>query len=352
MKKILPAKNPQPPTTALAVMILIGATLLMSACAPNRQTQYHWPEPSAVRALLPQAQTILIQALADPKPMIRVNAIEVVASTKQVGLMPKVQRMLTNQYVPVKFAAALAIGDTKYALAQSTVEQLLNDQNLNVRIAATYAMYKLGQHQYFKVLRDALASKDNTVRANAAMLIGKTADKDASRLLYAALTMRDSDDKVRFQAIESIAALKDEHISPKIWTMLISVYPDVRVLGTRAMGALATTRAHGSLIGMLDDDIVEVRLAAAEQLGILKDPAGQLVVMDVFRKKLTAHMNSQDKERVLAFTARAIGRIGTAKLTDFLPQLLKNQSKIVRLEAARAVFHCVNAAGSQRKPPI
>ena len=125
--------------------------------------------------------------------------------------------------------------------------------------------------------------------------------------------------------------------------MLINVYPDVRVIAIQAMGALGTTKAHGAIIGMLDDDIIEVRLAAAEQLGMLHDPAGELVVLNVFRKNITAQMLPEDKERVYIFAARAIGRICTPKLTDFLPQLLKNRSKFVRLEAAKAVFYCTKA---------
>jgi len=335
-------------TPNLTALILAATALFITACSPNPQTPYNWPESSTARELLPLAQTILGQALTDPEPRLRVNAIEVVASTRQIKLMPKVRKMLTSQFVPVRFAVALAIGDTQYTLAESQVSQLLRDENPNVRIAAAYAMYKLGRPEYFQVLRNALANKDNTVRANAAMLIGKTADKKASKLLYAALAMRDSGDKVRFQAVESIATLKDENITPKIWAMLINVYPDVRVIAIRAMGALGTTKAHGAIIGMLDDDIIEVRLAAAEQLGILHDPAGELVVLDVFRKNITAQMIPEDKERIYIFAARAIGRICTPKLIDFLPQLLKNQSKFVRLEAAKAVFCCTKTY----RPPI
>jgi HEAT repeat protein len=337
MKNLLSIKKKNSTITAL---ILTATALLVTACSPTTQHPYHWPQPSNASELLSQANEIIEQSLVDSDPLIRVNAIEAVALTKQVTLMPKVRKMLASQFFTTRFAAALAVGDTGYTFAQPQVQKLLKDQNPNVRIAAAYAMYKLGQQQYFDVLRNAMASKDLVVRANAVMLVGKTAHKDASKLLYAAITMEDSDDKVRYQAVESIASLKDEYIEPRIWAMLISVYPDVRVIGIRAMAALGTTKSHGAVIGMLDDNIVEVRLAAAEQLGILHDPAGELAVLDVFRKNLTAKIPPRDKERVYIFTARAIGRICTPKLTDFLPQLLKYPSKQVRLQAAIAVFYC------------
>ena len=86
---------------------------------------------------------------------------------------------------------------------------------------------------------------------------------------------KDSNDKVRFQAIESIAMLGDERILPKIWAIVYSGYADDRIIGIRAMGALGTAKAKDVLITKLDDEVLEVRLAAAEQLGKLKDPIGE-----------------------------------------------------------------------------
>jgi HEAT repeat protein len=84
----------------------------------------------------------------------------------------------------------------------------------------------------------------------------------------------------------------------------------------------------------------EVRLAAAQQLGMLGDSAGQPEVLEVFAKNLTAGMDSKGRERVTVLTALAIGEIGTESLTRFLPQLLKDQSEFVRIAAAKAVLQC------------
>ena len=46
--------------------------------------------------------------------------------------------------------------------------------------------------------------------------------------------------------------------------------------------------AKNALIRMLDDDILEIRLAAAEQLGVFKDPIGEVKVLEVFEKNLPA----------------------------------------------------------------
>lgn len=289
-----------------------------------------------------EAWRVIQAALSDQYPDIRFKAIEVVASTGQVRLMPRVSQLLQDEYAPVRFAASLAVGDLQYSFAKGAVGRLLKDEDLNVVIAASYAMGKLGSTEYFEVLRKAIDNEDQTVRANAALLLGKSGDRGAVKLLYGTLQRKDSDDKVVFQAAESIARLGDEQIYTKLWTMLISAYADIRLAGIGAMAALGTPQAERALITMLDDDVLEIRLAAAEHLGMLKNPIGEREVFEVFEKNLTANLglDREAQDRVKARTAMAIGEIGTPALTKFLPQFLKDDSKFVRMAAAKAVFRC------------
>jgi len=328
--------------TGLAVCALISYALLCLGCQETLQTRTDWPAPVSADNLVLEATQIIREGLADADPVIRVNAIEVVATTKRIRLIPKVRRLLKDDFVPVRFAAVLAVGDLEYSLATTSVRALLQDDNENVRIAALYALGRLGSADSFEQLRKAITAADQTVRANAALLLGKSGDTSAltSQALWWTLRRQDSGDMVRFQTAESIAMLGDERIYPKLWTMLISAYADDRVMGIKAMGALGTLQARDALTTMLDDDIVEVRLAAAEQLGKLKDSRGEAVVLDVFSKNLAAGFDKQGRDRLNVRTALAIGRIGTPSLTRFLPRFLRDESKIVRMAAAMAVFQC------------
>ena len=309
-------------------------------CGESQQTSYDYGGAVSVRKLVPEATGVIRDGLADERPEVRANAIEVVAATKRVKLMPKVQRLLKDDYVPVRFLAALAVGDLEYGLASGEIGQLLGDGDENVRISAAYAMAKLGSPDKLEVIRKAIVSNDQQVRANSALLLGKSGDKGALKFLYWALRHEDSDDKVRFQAAEAIARLGDERIYPKLWAMLISAYHDDRVFGVRAMGTLGTSDAKNALLTMLDDDILEVRLAAAEQLGSLGDNVGEAEVLDVFRKNMLAGQGKDDAERIKVLTALAIGQICTEPVREFLPGLLQDESKFVRLAAAKAVFEC------------
>lgn len=329
-------------TNVLAACALISYALLCLGCQETLQTRTDWPAPVSVDNLVPEATQIIREGLADPDPLIRVNSIEVVATTKRIRMIPKVRRLLKDDFVPVRFAAVLAVGDLEYSLATMSVRDLLQDENENVRIAALYTLGRLGDAGSFEQLRKAITSNNQTVRANAALLLGKSGDtSDITRqALWWTLRRPESGDMVRFQTVESLAMLGDERIYPKLWTMLISKYADDRVMGIKAMGELGTLQARDALATMLDDDIVEVRLAAAEKLGMLKDKRGEPVVLDVFSKNLAAGLDKQGRDRLNVRTALAIGRIGTPSLTRFLPRFLRDESKIVRMAAAMAVFQC------------
>ncbi len=111
-------------------------------------------------------------------------------------------------------------------------------------------------------------------------------------------------------------------------------------MAVRAMGGLGTPQAKDILATKLDDVVLEVRLAAAEQLGRLSDQTGQPQVLEVFEKNLADGPDRQAAERTNVLAALAIGQIRTPALTKYLPQLLKNESKYVRVAAAKAVFQC------------
>jgi HEAT repeat protein len=325
----------------LARGLILACALVMSAGCEEPQKIGLAPKITQgvdINDLTIQAYRIILESLSDKDPAIRANAIEVVAQTGLIKLVPKVQRLLEDEFAPVRFVAALAIGDLEYSFGARGLQRLFKDPDSNVKIAACYGMVKLGSVKYREVLRRAIGSTDQTVRANAAYLLGKSRDRDAIKLLYWAMLDKDSADKVKYQTAESIATLGDERIFPKLYTMLLSISADVRLTGIRAMGALGTQDARYALIRMLSDKVLEVRLAAAEQLGMLNDPSGEPEVMDVFNQKLTSGLDPGDRERVNVLTASAIGRIATPNLMKHLPQFLTDESKTVRIAAARAVL--------------
>lgn len=320
--------------------VLLFACLVISipGCQDSSPSLLSDDRVPQVTSLEQEALHVIRAALADMDAVARVNAIEVVCTTGRVELMPQVQQLLQDQIVPVRYAAALAVGDLQYAPAQRMLYPLLKDRDSNVIIAASYAMGRLGATQYLEVIRKTIEDMDQEVRANSAFLLGKIGDRGALRLLKWAQEDKNSSEKVRFQAMEARARLGDEDVLQRLWAIVLSTYADDRVLGIRAIGALGTRRARDIIATKLDDQVLEVRLVAAEQLGMLGDATGEPEVLEVFQKNLTAGMDRLSAQRVNVLVSLAIGHIGTPTLTKYLSRLLKNESKYVQIAAAKAVF--------------
>jgi HEAT repeat protein len=338
MAKKHPVKNK---IVFASVILTLIAFVGCQANAEKQQTASVSTNNSAGSDLELQAARIIQMGLSNNNPQIRANAIEIAAGTNNQQFMAEVQKLTKDGLVPIRFAAAVAIGDTKYSDGKDDVTLLLKDGDENVRLAASYALIMLGDSKsYTKTIREALTSNDQRVRANAAFLLGKIGDKNALPSLYKAIQNETSDDRVRLNSVEAIARLGDEKIYQKIWAMLISAYADDRVLGIRAMGAMRTSQARDSLLTMLKDDLPEVRLVTAEQLGNLGDMAGEKIVTDALTKDMSVAQDAETKARIQTLSALAIGQIRTPPVKKFLSELLKSDSQFARLAAAKAIFQC------------
>lgn len=293
-----------------------------------------------VSQLESRAVKIVREALADENPGSRSKAIEIVAATNRRELLPKVLKLLEDEAISVRFAAATAIGDMEYSAGEYAVKPLLNDSNPNAKIAAAYALAKIGKKQHVPQLREALKNKDQTVRANAAMLLGKLGDKTNLPALYEMMRYPDSTVDTKLQAVEAIAMLGDEKIyKNKLWALLISKYADDQIIGIRGMAALNTKASRDAIITMLDHEILEVRLYAAEQLGSIGNKSGEYEVLDYFITE--PDLNIVSAANVHA--TMAIGTIGGNSLTRYLPRLLQSKSRIVKLSAAKSTLLLIKA---------
>lgn len=321
----------------LTVLFVMLAGILFLGCNENQMVS---PISRAggrveVSDLYSKALDIIAKGLEDDNGLVRSNAVEAVSTTKLKMMMPEVRKLLRDEFVGVRFAAAVAVGDMKYAPAKYTVKSLLKDKNANGVIAACYALARLGNSEHVDFIRQSIKSKDQTLRANSALLLGKLGRKKDLGLLYEALRDPDSSSRVQIQAAESIAVMGDKKIYETLWTLLISKYADERAMGIRAMGALRTDDARIAIATMLEDDVPEVRLCAAEQLGRLGDRSGEGEVIDYF----TRTWRKMDQRRVAdGIAAMAIGRIGGDVLISYLPAVLNSPVREVRISAAQSVI--------------
>lgn len=328
----------------LSIAAAVGLVAFCFGCEETGRTvsdsSYNTkPERINVARLHDKAIEIVKESLNDNNNLARTQAIEVVSTTRRTELMPYVTNLLRSNSVPVRFSAAMAVGDTQYYGGEFAVKRLLKDSDENVRIAAAYALTKLGRTGLSDNIRNALESNNQTIRANAALLIGKLGNKNDIELLYSAIKRTDSADKVKLQSVESLAMLGDEGIyRSKLWPLLISKYADDRVFGIQAMGHLRSKKAKDAIATMLRDDIPEIRVVAAGELGKLGDKSGASEVESYMTHLLYRSDAATIADQSRIFVAMAIGQIKDPALTRHLPDLLEDRSANVRLTAAAAVL--------------
>lgn len=325
-----------------------------------------------------KAVEVIRARLDDSNPYYRTKAIEVVSTTSLMRFMPKVEKMLADDYVPVRFAAALTIGDLKYAHSYQPLTRLVKVADENTVIGAAYALCRLGDNEYKSLIYKGLNSSDQTVRANSAMVLGKLGDPGDIDKLYELMADETASNVVVFQAAESIAKLGSRRIYENLWTLLISKHADDRMIGVRAMGALGTERARNALMTMFHDDVIEVRLATAMELGKLGNSTGAPDVEKVLttpipqlqqenmpsdelieQKKKEKQGNLPSDEfnfepqspeelarsnvRINTLAALAIGYIDNSKLKKYLPKLIDNSQKSIQLAAAQSILLSIQA---------
>ncbi len=283
-----------------------------------------------------RAIEIIRSGLKDQNSYIRTQCIEVVVTARRHELMSHVTALLKDPIIPVRFSAALAVGDMQYKPGRAAIESLMRDDNPNVQIAAAFALAKLGNPTYSNLIIQASTSIDQTLRANSALIMGKLGNQGNLPHLNRILQDIESSDRARFQAVESLAMLKDPFIyKSKLWPLLISKHPDDRVIGIRGMAAIGTSEAKNAILTMLDDDIVEVRLCAAGQLAKLNDYSGEQEVLSYLSKNPVSN-DSPSVSNTMA--TLAIGWFRSNQLAAYLPKLIQSRSPLQQIIAAQSIL--------------
>ncbi len=322
----------------LVISLLIAANYCTGAKAAKSHTSNTVKSltPDTIKSLVPEAEQIVLAGLKNPEPGIRAIAVEVISESKKTEMMKNIIPLFDDLDPRVRFSVAIAAGDMKYKESEKKLKQLLKDSDLNVATAGAYALYQFGDEKYLRQIEDAASSSNQVVQANAAMLLGKMKNPHSLPILYKLKDSQNASDVVAFNAVEAIAQIGDEKIYSKIWTMLISVYPDDRYMGIHVMASFGGSKGANAILTLLDDNVPEVRLAAAERLGFLGDTSGQVIILEFFNSPPDPEKAVSEKRNVLA--ALAIGQIGTEPLIGFLPKMLKNESVMVQLAASKSVF--------------
>lgn len=280
------------------------------------------------QTLRQKAADLLVEMTRHETPVLRANAIEgLQRSLGGDGARSSVIRGLSDDSPIVRFASCVACGDLRYADTRPVLLKLAYDPDPNVRLAARYALHKLGDSSLTQEMLLGLRDDRPGVRGNTAMLLGMLGEKSAISILQKHYT--DSAEMVRLQIAEALWRLGDKDASDKLIAWTLSPYGSEQVVALLALAQPRRVEALPYVRGLMVADFPEVELAAARCAGMLGSDEGMGIALK--------YWNSKDhRQRGLA--ALALGDIARSDAQDTLSKLLEDPNADVRISAATALL--------------
>jgi HEAT repeat protein len=161
-----------------------------------------------------------------------------------------------------------ALRDVSPVDAVPLIKKVLNDDHLQVRTMAVFALGLKPTEECFDLLMGLLADKDYSIRANAAGALGYLHDTRAVEPLIR-LFYEDTDWLVRFSAAVSLGNLGDPRARKTLIDALDSPEVIVQQAAIAALGEVGAVEAVERMLTFVQSDDWLVRQRLAESLGKL-----------------------------------------------------------------------------------
>jgi HEAT repeat protein len=299
-------------------------------------------------------------------PSVRTAAIEALAVHGGEPSLPWVRNALNDTSPAVRFAAAMALGDRQDAVAVPALRKLLANGEATDRIGAIYALHRLGETQHTGALAEyLLQGEDVSVRANAALVLGRIGGEGATRLLSLALT--ETHPAMRVNVLEAMALLGSDYA---IEALHAGAYGGIGAEEVFAINTLARLRdprfAPLYRLRMESALHLESKLAAASALGMLGDRSGYSLAHDALTYRATEGDKQETAEnrtrRVQEMAAHALGAIADTRALPAIERLMHRADDprtqiaaakaILDIQAADAAAQRLAEGNGVRPPPI
>ncbi len=350
---------------------------------PLRELE-EYDRPITRSTLRESAIELLETAAFEDSPLLRANALEALQPVPN-RVEPLTRAALTDPNAGVRFASLMTIGKLNLQGSRQFVGPLLDDPDPRVRMAAIYALHRLGERVDQTPLATHLLSGDSTIRAQAAFILGEIGNPSAIPLLRdTAAPPRTSGGNgsasgrpqgeprridqtlFRLQVAEALIKLGDERVRHVLHSAL---YPAVRddleaaVLAAQILGELRDDTAIRQLVELIEQTTpespdttdprrkifiqpIELRLAAATAVAKMGDTGG-VYVADLALSSDNPAVRSQ---ACFLYSAAALARDRgprgrEARRLDMakLEHLMQDPSPIVQISAAAGLLRVLES---------
>jgi len=317
-------------------VLLLGVTTLAACQGKPQAPREAMQTPAYVKAV-----ALLKTQSRSPDPIVRANCIEALQMSRDPRALDVIEQGLHDEQWVVRFAAAMASGKRQAHAVLPTLETMAtSDPDSSVRVAAIYALKRMGRTSHMNDLPRYLSSRDPAVRANTAYVLGMLGDPSAIPLLESA--RNDPDIRVRTELTSALARLGDTEAQQIVAGWAVNKFAEDEYSAMVVCGDLPPNIAESPLIlglepapGKLPPDaegvqelITRRQLIAARSLAKLRNGSGAKVAIDNLK-------NPDPSLRALALLA--LGEMLTPAQVPGIETYLDDPNEGVRRAAAAAI---------------
>ncbi len=344
---------------AECIVGVVAAAAVLAGCQPG-------PEPIPVdtnRAYI-DAQSAIRQAAESESPQTRIYAIKSLADTLGDQAGGVYVQALGDPDPGVAFAAAIAIGDIRYAPAKDKLLKIAEAQGPDKRllVGAIYALHQIGHTQYTSWLGRLLMHNEPEVRGLAAMVMGKMGNTSAIqplkyRLVYEGEARSTQSIqvvlRVKLEIVKALARLGDPASLQRLQAYARQPYSDMQVVAAESMVELNAPNTVDTLGALVDDEqhprVRAKAMGGLERLGYHKDAYFNYLYEAARRPEQVlaeAYGDSQeitedDAVWLQQIAAESLGWTGRKEAVGLLHRLLQSSSGLVRTAAAMSLLRLI-----------
>ena len=305
------------------------------------------------------AKVVLLQEAESTDPVTRMEAMEAIGRTLKGQAGGVLMQGLKDDAPTVRYAAAMAIGDSKYVPAKARLTAMAADKQLEpnrfVFCAVIYALHTLGDDQYTPSLGEMLFDLEPEVRASAVMAMEKIGEPSAITPLKRLLA-QEQDPTVRLRVVEALAVLGDQKSANLLEAYTKSQFMDERIDAIIALEKVKSDRNPVILRQMIGDrQPAFVRVAAAGAMGSLGLAGEDQFNLVVDAARFPVKMLSSEKDGKVTqaevdslqqLAAWSLGLLGHSEAFTTLGGLMQHPSPKVRIAAAMSELWLLNSYGN------
>ncbi len=273
----------------------------------------------------------------------RIQAIEALQDCGGEDVIPWIRQALHDEVPAVRFAAMLALGNRQDKVSEPVFRELHESDLMSDRLAAVFALHKLGDASYTGELADSLMNRDDVAgQKHAAMILGRLGEDGAVKLL--ARQANASDPGLRANVLEALVLLGSKEGQAAVYATAYSGIGAEEAFALTVLGRNPLTEHRDLFYQKLKSAAhIETRLTAARALGNLGDKRGYKTALKALGFTETRGTKNDPAEnrtfRVRQLAAIALGAIGDPRALDKLKKVMNTEGEPrLQIAAAKAIL--------------